>query len=365
MSGDIVRLALDRTVDFFGAVDQVLFFGGEPCLNIQAIQAACEYWNILHQTKRIPFLPVLGMVSNGTIINRDLIHLINEYSIHVTISLDGPPEVNDLLRVFTNGQGTFHKVAHNILLLQEATEGAQPRKIEVTYTREHVRQNISAADLWKYFNQEFGINDIYIVPVTLPLGTSLCDELGLYNRPFPFKAIDDIFPTITDSWSSDHPQQFGLIYDYVVRLAKRTYSPSFCGVGTASLTIDVNGDIYPCYILMEDELWMGNIQDPEVFSKSPCTTIAQRFLAHNKDSCQPCQRCWARAFCQLCFGAVRNITGNIWEIPSYLCEGIRKAAERALVEIAEIQSNPIRWRRFVDNALKYQPLECQDGSTRP
>ena len=59
MSEELVRLALERTAEFFGAIEAVQFFGGEPTLNIPAIRLACEYLQAMYQAKTIPAMPLL------------------------------------------------------------------------------------------------------------------------------------------------------------------------------------------------------------------------------------------------------------------------------------------------------------------
>lgn len=79
----------------------ITFFGGEPLMNPDIIEYICS--NI--QNKDIKFL----MQSNGTLMNERIISILKEYDIGLTISLDGPLEINDINRVDTLGNGTYEK----------------------------------------------------------------------------------------------------------------------------------------------------------------------------------------------------------------------------------------------------------------
>lgn len=360
MEARVATMALDRVLAFWNELDAIMLFGGEPCLNVEAIRAVCRYLGLACETGRLSRMPILGMVTNGTVMTDELVNLISTYGINVTISLDGRQEVNDLLRVFVNGRGSFQRVAQNIRRLRSATGGKQPRQLEATYTKRHVEQGISTDDLARYFRSEFAIKNTYIAPVSLPMDSPVANELGMFDVPLPscLSGTGDF----VSAFASDDPLQFGDIYDYVYRLATHRCSPYLCNVGISSITIDANGYVYPCYAIMHDDLCMGNISDPEVFVKSQFTSVANKFLKHNKDSIDSCRYCWARPLCHLCYGLIKNVTGSIWHTSPYLCEWVRRRAETALLAISEIQADPDAWRKFVKNATQYRSLE---DSSRP
>lgn len=52
-------------------------------------------------------MPQFGIVTNGTIINDDILRILSVYNIAVTISCDGPREINDKLRVNKNHEGVY------------------------------------------------------------------------------------------------------------------------------------------------------------------------------------------------------------------------------------------------------------------
>ena len=86
----------------------VVFFGGEPLLaNIDWYEAALS---LLHSADK-EFQ--LGIQTNGVRINKDWIALFKRHDISVSISLDGPPAINEIYR-----QGS-HKVLDAIALLKE------------------------------------------------------------------------------------------------------------------------------------------------------------------------------------------------------------------------------------------------------
>ena len=91
-------------------VDRVTFFGGEPTLCPDTIQAVCEYFRQAVSYGQLKSLPNYGMVTNGTLIDERMAKIIHDFNIIVTVSADGPEQINDLLRVDKTGAGTFQKM---------------------------------------------------------------------------------------------------------------------------------------------------------------------------------------------------------------------------------------------------------------
>nr|WP_139843872.1 hypothetical protein [Enterococcus sp. 9E7_DIV0242] len=48
----------------------------------------------------------IGLVTNGTLINKKFIDLVKKHDLFVTVSFDGHRLVNDINRIYSNGRGT-------------------------------------------------------------------------------------------------------------------------------------------------------------------------------------------------------------------------------------------------------------------
>lgn len=119
-------------LDRYTEIGVVVFFGGEPTIAPDTIRTICEFFEQYTNLGLLEKMPVFTMVTNGTLIDEALAQTIQKYDIRVTVSVDGPPEINDRLRVNKAGNGTFSKIERGIRLLQAA--GNPPRALEVTYT---------------------------------------------------------------------------------------------------------------------------------------------------------------------------------------------------------------------------------------
>ena len=75
-------------------------------------------------------------------------------SVHVTISIDGPAEINDQLRVFPNGYKTHDLVLRNIQKLR--AHGIEPAMVEATYTAVHEKSRTVREETVAALQEELG-----------------------------------------------------------------------------------------------------------------------------------------------------------------------------------------------------------------
>ncbi len=95
------------------------FFGGEPLLRFDYIKRAVA---ILEEavTHGEMVRPIYRITTNLTIVDDEIIVFLKEHQFHVGVSIDGPEAVNDVLRTYIDGRGTFRTVATNYQRLREA-----------------------------------------------------------------------------------------------------------------------------------------------------------------------------------------------------------------------------------------------------
>lgn len=122
----------------------VNFFGGEPFLGYKAIIKTCEWFE-----KNYDELPIFKVVTNFTYLPDELLDAIIKYKIIITVSLDGPKEINDKQRVFSYQHlSVYDAVTQNLCRLEKRNYKIQA--IECTYTEQHKIMGYSKNDLEKY-----------------------------------------------------------------------------------------------------------------------------------------------------------------------------------------------------------------------
>jgi len=349
MTPTVARQAIDRVFERY-QVPFVMFFGGEPTLNPDAIQAACDRLLELHDSGAISHLPKWGMVTNGLVLTPRVQEIIKQYDLIVTVSLDGPPEINDRLRIARNGKGSYSSVARNIRRIQEITDGRQPSKIEVTYTAAHQEAGFKMSDLAGYLEQEFDINDIHFAPVAVEPGHPLCWRPSANGQEAD--TLRENAVQLVESWLTENPSRMSSFFESLPMIVTHFGSRYLCGAGLTILAVAADGGLYPCYVLLEDEFLMGNVADAHLFESERFQAVQQRFRENAKSSLAQCSECWARLFCHVCFLETYTENQMIDQIPEHICARNKISAEAALLALSRIQAKPDSWKLLCKNVGK-------------
>lgn len=231
MTPESATLYLEKLlVDKFQYVEYITFFGGEPTLCQDTIKTVCEFFESNVQKRTFKKMPRFLMVSNGTLINESIAEIIKKYNIGMTISIDGPKEINDFLRIDSKGNGCFDKVAYGIDLL--INKGIPPLLLEATYTSQHKKQGYSKENVREYLKQRFQVSDIMVA--------DCCGNLQENELVYVDDEVHDYEIVGTES------ELISFVYKC---LTSGKYIDHGCDVCYGAYTLTPNGEIYPCHFL--------------------------------------------------------------------------------------------------------------------
>jgi uncharacterized protein len=148
----------------------VQYFGGEPMLEWELVQLGNA---LLRDSVDEGVIPAYRqtMTTNGTLLTPVRAELLNQQGFDLIFSFDGPPEVNDSLRVSRNGRGTFERAADG--LRNWAAAGGVPG-ILMTATPGNVTH---LPDYASWFLKESGLG-IRVLAINSPQPTSTGWETG-------------------------------------------------------------------------------------------------------------------------------------------------------------------------------------------
>lgn len=303
------------------------FFGGEPFLNPTIIEAVCKITTTLKSQNNNQYS--FGVITNGTIMNSEIISLLNEYKIALTISIDGPKVVHNLHRRFRkDNNGTFDTICENIKFIQAKYK--MPIYFEATYTSFHEKFNISREDVVKYLKEELGFYGGIITNVN-PF-----DEQLQYLEPKNY-TVESCLATLEEGRISDwayYPFRY---------LVSRLFPTFICGIGVTHFVVVPNGDVYPCQLFIGDKKFViGNVN-----TKQPINKSAELLCILNKEMNNCCKECWARYLCKGCPGNLYRREHRLFYTEDE-CMRIRKNLERLLAKIGEIRCDEVKYRRLIE-----------------
>ena len=107
MSYEVGKKALDFLIANSGSRRnlEVDFFGGEPLMNWQVVKDLVAYGREQEKIHNKHFR--FTITTNGVLLNDEIQEFVNREMDNVVLSLDGRKEVNDRMRPFRNGAGSY------------------------------------------------------------------------------------------------------------------------------------------------------------------------------------------------------------------------------------------------------------------
>jgi len=279
-----ILVILNKIEDYCNCIDlkkkiKLNFVGsGEPLLSWSEIYKSLKHFKEEGKGSNIRFY----MVTNGILLNSLIIKQLKEMKIDVSVSLDGPPIINDKNRITKAGKGTFNKIIKKIEELHLA--GFQ-KIINTTITWELIEH------LEEYFNflVENKINKVIfgrLVDVPSSFRAINYDEYyEILSSILEFYKANKFYKKIEIGNFESYRRSIDGIPDKVC-----TMFGSCCGAGISNL-IYLQRDVFPCGRMFNNIQWkLGDYSESlEVFQERMFEKIS------NLD--ENCNKCEIRDIC--------------------------------------------------------------------
>lgn len=320
MSYEVGKKALDFLIANSGNRHnlEVDFFGGEPLMNWQVVKDLVAYGREQEKLHNKHFR--FTVTTNGVLLNDEVQEFVNKEMDNVVLSLDGRKEINDQMRPFRNGRGSYD------LIVPKFQRLADSRNQERYYIRgTFTRNNLDFSQDILHF-AELGFKQMSIEPV---VGDE-SDPYAIKEEDIP--AIKEEYDKLAKIMIEREKEGKGFnFFHFMIDLdggpcvAKRL---SGCGSGTEYLAVTPWGDLYPCHQFVgREEFLMGNVDDGIVRPE-----IADDFRSCNVYSKDKCRDCFAKFYCSGgCMANSYNFHGTIHDTYDIGCEMQRKRVECAIM----------------------------------
>ena len=136
---------------------EVDFFGGEPLMNWDVVKQLVAYGRSLEEPHHKKFR--FTLTTNGVLLNDEIMEFCNKEMSNVVLSLDGRREVNDRMRPFRNGKGSYDLIVPKFQKFAKS-RGEKDYFVRGTFTR----NNLDFADDVLHF-ADLGFEKMSIEPV--------------------------------------------------------------------------------------------------------------------------------------------------------------------------------------------------------
>lgn len=321
MTFETARDAMDLLIREAGDAERVTyqFLGGEPLLSAPLIRRLVDYGEAAAAAagKEMRF----SLTTNGTLLTSAFTDFLLRHDITCTVSLDGPAEVNDLVRVNHAGKGSY---ARTIAACRRLIT-ARPTRARVTVTKSY----LDVSHIVEHLLGE-GFAEVGVTPVnSTDPRYALTDEdrdiiLGHFRR-----LVDR---TVADAKSG---RRFG--FANLTELLKQVHEgrPSGhpCGAGISLFSVDAEGTIFPCHRFPgHAEYALGTVEGG--LDREKQSQWLSQVHVHNRSACRSC---WARYICSGgCYYLSAIEYGDVSETFTPICDHLRAWYQMGLAAYAEL-----------------------------
>ncbi|WP_454797963.1 quinohemoprotein amine dehydrogenase maturation protein [Novosphingobium lindaniclasticum] len=320
MTLDTARSSVDFLLAESGSrkAVHITFFGGETLMNFKLLRDVVLYANerAAAQGRAITY----SLTTNATLLTDEIIQFLSDQQVGVTVSMDGPPELQDRHRVYKNGKGSYAVMEPRLRKLI-ATHKTRAITARVTLT-EGVTDVIR---IFRHLKDDIGFHEVGFAPVTNSGDQAYgLDDGGMGTVLAGFHAL-------ADEWL-EHALRgqihgFSNVSETIGELIQGVNKSHPCGAGIGLLGVSPSGDLSPCHRFTDaDTHTLGHI------SSGIDSEKREDFLSRGHVGAKyECQSCWARP---LCAGGCHHEAfvryGDTGHANLHYCDWIREWTDRCL-----------------------------------
>jgi uncharacterized protein len=287
MDEEVARAAVDHL--FASAQGRravhITFFGGETLMNFPLLRWVVDYGKA--KARETGQYLDFSLTTNGTLLSEAVIEFLADHDIGVTVSMDGPRESHDALRVFASGKGSYDIVAPKVKALM-ARHRSRPIAARVTMTE----QVTDVKAIFHHLRHELGFAEVGFAPVT-----AAPDRLYTIQTKKMDSVLDqfrELAYEYRDYAVQGRAHGFSNVSDTLAELHAGINKSHPCGAGLGLVGVGPSGDIAPCHRFVDsDEHTLGNVLDGGMDQARQKQFLAKGHIGAKYD----CHSCWARPLC--------------------------------------------------------------------
>jgi len=316
-------------------VVHVSFFGGETLMNFPVLSQVVPYARALaaERGKHVEF----NLTTNATLLTSEMIEFLADHDVAVTVSIDGPRELQNKFRVFHDGGGSYDVLLPRVRELL-ARHHSRPIGARVTLTS----QVTDILSIYRHLTDEIGFREVGFAPVTTsPSREYALDGSGFDHMVTQFKTLADEF---LESAVTGRHHGFSNVSETLEEIHKGLSKAYPCGAGLGLMGVATGGDVGLCHRFAgSDEHRLGSVTDG--IDRHAQTEFLERHHLANKTDCHTC---WARPLCSGgCYHEAHTRYGSSEHPNLHYCDWIREWTDICLrIYGALAQRNPQFLNRF-------------------
>src|SRR5262245_54238447 len=236
-----------------GAIAHLTFFRGETLMHCPVVKPTVAYARkrAAEVGKTVDF----SLTTNATLLQPEIIDFLADNEIGVTISMDGPKELQNKFRVFHNGSGSYDIVSPKIKELLKKHR-SRPIGARVTLTSE----TIDVTRIYRHLTEEFGFWEVGFAPVTTSPNQQYAISDGGFDKMLG--QFRELALEFKEHVAVNKHHGFSNIKDTLEEIHKGVSKAYPCGAGLGLMGVSTDGDVAVCHRFAgSDQHRLGTVKD--------------------------------------------------------------------------------------------------------
>ncbi len=285
----------------------ISFLGGEPLLYPEAIELIAKYLAEQAPERKVSY----NIITNGTLLTEKNVDLLARIGATVTISLDGPPEINDHMRPTKNG-------ASSTALVVEGLERLLTQKSKFAHIMIHGvfdHNNLAVLKAYEFYSQ-FNVD-------SYDFSFSISENDPKVSQEF-MRQLSMVAAIAYEKGGESALRKIRAFDQHFQSLDSQRRTENYCGAGKSFLMIDARNQVSTCP-------WDVNQKEDQVGHGAELDQKALEAYQKPLIDLNNCGNCWARFLCGGgCMAAHRHGSGHKNIKNAQFCERTRHMVALAL-----------------------------------
>ncbi|HEY7594852.1 MAG TPA: radical SAM protein [Actinophytocola sp.] len=291
---ELMCKAVDELVALPTPFTSLEFHGGEPTMALKDIRQVVAYAKEVYA--RAGKKVVFSIQTNGFNLSDKVCDFLAENNFSVRVSLDGTPEMHDEFRVDRRGKGSYKGVVRGIRRLQD--KGIAVHAVCVV----HAGNTDRIVEMYDSM-AELDVASIRFLPV---FQSGNAGEEEWLSGEVYFESYFSVVKHVAARARAGAKVvplanlQAGELGS--LRSFRREYMcmRNPCGAGVNMITVDTNGDLYPCEEMVgKPEFVIGNLAETDIRTAIDTSPVVTRLRERHVEEIDECNSCTWK---QLCHG---------------------------------------------------------------
>ncbi len=286
MELEIAKASVDRLLKDIDEGNKITlsFMGGEPLINRRTLHAVTAY--AAEQAIKLKVGVAFSITTNATLIRDEDIELFQKYKFTVTVSVDGLNGVNDALRPYISGKGSFAQVSQKLKKLITFPDRNYLVLGRVTVTPSNLRLKETMKGLLA-----LGFDSLKFSPMLKsPTGKEQMSGRDFDILLEQMIACGELFK---EGISKGELYPVSNIISTLRRIHNYQREQYPCGAGGGYMGVSAEGELYACHRFVNDDKGhMGDVQLGIDEAKQSDWLSKRNLTAQSA-----CDSCWAKYMC--------------------------------------------------------------------